>query len=219
MGFIEKEEEKSRERAEKTREDAERKRRINQENLDRLRLQKDIELEEKKRLYRLQREAEIQFNISGLKTMLSRLKEVGSIRSFSSKSDAEQVSENVDKEYGRDGTLPSEEVWPEGYWRKFENKDGSFHTKVIVSDENRNITRWKYVNTERFFHITTDSRGLITFEYGTRSVRYEKAQRSEWRKDPNLLEDLLEKAFNSPRTIKTKGEYPSFQVSSGESKA
>lgn len=141
--------------------------------------------------------------------MLSRLREAGSIRSFSLKSTAEQIfSEYVDREYERDGTLPSKEALPERYWKEFNNKDGSFHTKVIVSDENRDIGPGRYVNTKRFFNIITDSTGLITFEYGTRFFpHYKKVQPSVWGKDPNLLEEVLETAFKSPRTIRAKGEH------------
>ena len=195
MGFIEEVEQMSRERNKKLQEDIEKERRIEQKKQEGLRLQKNSEMEEEERLYRLRREAEVQFNASGLKTMLSRLNEVRAIRSFWS------GGSNVKEEYWKQKKLASE--------TSKASKDGSFHTKVVVSDETRNMTRWTYVSTEKFFNIITDSTGLITFKYGTILPRHKEIQRSVWTKSPNLLEELLKKAFISPRTIMIRGEYHS----------
>jgi len=211
MGFIEREEQKSIERNKKLQEDKERERRAYQEDQDRLHLQKAAVLGEKKRLYRLRREAKVQFTASGLSEMLGRLIKAQAIRRVISD---EVVGEDVEPKV------------PERFWDEMKIKDGLFRTEVIISDEKRyksssividesnpfsarylSRTR-EYVNTKRSFNIITDSTGLIVFKYGTIFRRHKEVQRSVWGKDSNLLEYLLEKAFSSPRTIIAQGEDP-----------
>lgn len=197
MGFIEKLEQKSRGRNKKSQEDGERELRVYQENQDRLRLQKTFVMEEKKRLLKLRREAKVQFAASGLVEMLDRLRKARAIKS--------SLSESVVEE-DRELHLSERD------WEEMKIKDGSFRTKVIVS-EGRRGDKWTYVDTERFFNIITDSTGLITFEHGTRFPRHREIQRSVWGKDPNLLEEVLEKAFKSPQEARGTVKHPRYSSS------
>lgn len=201
MGFIEDLERRNKEETKKWQEEGERKTEARQQEQEKLRIQEAMEMEDKKRLYRLWRESESQFNASGLGTMLERLSRISAISKFSpEKSDWETIYG-----YSRDGTLPPEEVWPEKYWKEFKNKDGAFHVKVVVSTDIEKGSGYRYTEIEKFFNIVAGHNGSITFEYGGFFGGHNKIDKSVWQVNPNELEKLLEKSFKNPivtRTVK-----------------
>lgn len=202
MGFIEELEQRNKEEIKKWQEEKERETKARQEEQEKLRIQETTEMEDKKRLYRLWRESESQFNASGLGTMLGRLRSISAISEFSpEKSDWETIYG-----YSKDGTLPPEEVWPEKYWKEFKNKDGAFHVKVVVSTHTKSGSGYRYTVIEKSFNIIADPSGSITFKYGGFFGGYNKIDKSVWQQNPNELEKLLEKSFKSPIVTRTAGE-------------
>ena len=130
---------------------------------------------EKARLLALQKEAKLRFDESGVPSLLERMREIGAIDKFE--------AEN------RDDGMHCCKV-----------KISSAYIGVVYRRENAGLGGYGGydVDSNKIFRIVTDSTGTITFQYGYFLPRKKRIEQSLWKRNPYMLEELLEKAYKSP---------------------